>query len=125
MLCKLNTQGVTTTESAAVADADASSAAAEGIDISWDIDITETAEQTYGEKTQEGSGQAGSSELLNGNTGQQATWPKSIVRLTQDTSCRTALLDDLHELSAFLSQQIQEGSSGLASLNPADVSSWE
>lgn len=59
-----------------------------------------------------GSGQAASLEMLNGTTGRHATWPKSVVRLTEDYSCRTALLDDLHELSAFLSQQIQEVNSG-------------
>lgn len=57
-------------------------------------------------------GEAASSEMLNGKSGRHATWPKSVVRLTEDYSCRTALLDDLHELSAFLSQQIQEVNSG-------------
>ena len=121
-LCKFDTKGVDAAGSAAVAEADASSPAAEGIDISWDIDITETAEQTHGEETDGGEGQAGSSELLSGSIGQQATWPESVVRLTQDTSCRTALLDDLHELSAFLSQQMQEVSSG-EGLKTSNVSS--
>ena len=96
-----------------VAEADASSPSAEAVDISWDIDITEAAEQTQDPNSLGGSGQgSGPPELMNGKSAQQGTWPESVVRLTKDTSCRTALLDDLHELHAFLVQQTQELASG-------------
>lgn len=101
----------------AVAEADAPSPAAEGVDISWDIDITEAAEQTQGADSEGSSAQAGPSELVNGATDQQGAWPESVVRLTKDTSCRIALLDDLHELNAFLLQQMQELAAGEASQN--------
>ncbi|KAL3159873.1 hypothetical protein ABBQ38_010272 [Trebouxia sp. C0009 RCD-2024] len=121
---------VTIDPGADTTEAEASSPPAEAVDISWDIDITEAAEQTQGLNSEGGSGQGsgqgfGPPELLNGNAEQEGIWPESVVRLTKDTSCRTALLDDLHELNAFLLQQMQEMASGghesLASAAPESI----
>lgn len=50
--------------------------------------------------------------MQNGQSTPKQAWPESVVRLSDDSSFRTAFIDDLHELNAFLLQQIQELTSG-------------
>lgn len=50
--------------------------------------------------------------MLNGQSTPKQAWPESVERLSDDSSFRTAFIDDLHELKAFLLQQIQELTSG-------------
>ena len=86
---------------------------AQGTDIDWDIDMTETAQEQIGSA----SGQDISPMDSDGNadqsvSGQNHQWPASAVQLSQDSACRTSLLDDLYELKSFLLQQSHELSSG-------------
>ena len=80
--------------------------------ISWDIDITEAAEGTDNPSlgAQMGHSQSAVSTLQNG--GKAQIWPQSVLRLSEDTGCRTAFLDDLYELNSFLLQQIHELTAG-------------
>lgn len=86
---------------------------AQGTDIDWDIDMTETAQENSGGATPSGVPPVDN----RGNEGtdgsiQQQQWPESAVQLSQDSNSRTSLLDDLYELKSFLLQQTQELSSG-------------
>lgn len=82
---------------------------AQGTDIDWDIDMTESAQEQDDnaspvlDSTQEARG---------GASAQKQRWPESAVQLSQDSACRTSLLNDLYELKSFLLQQEQELGSG-------------
>ena len=93
------------------AGADAGSPS-EDAEISWDIDITEAAEGTDTQGASGNAGQSGASDLQSGGGAQGRVWPETAVRLSEDSSCRTAFLDDLYELNSFLLQQIQELTAG-------------
>lgn len=81
---------------------------AQATDIDWDIDMTDSAqEQTDSALPAEVEDSEGTDAGA-----QQQRWPESVVRLSQDSTCRASLLDDLYELDAFLQQQAQELSSG-------------
>lgn len=95
---------------AVCAGADAGSPS-EDANISWDIDITEAAEEAENANLGTDANQSAPSGL---QTESDAHWPESSVRLSEDSSFRTAFLDDLYELSSFLLQQIQELKSGEA-----------
>ena len=84
----------------------------EDMEISWDIDITEAAEGQQQTDDKNGSSQLAASEQQDTNDTQPQSWPQSVLRLSQDGSFRTAVLDDLHELQSFLLQQMHELSSG-------------
>lgn len=91
------------------------------MDIGWDIDITEAAEQAHDSDPEGDPGQAEPSPLQNGLHAQEAAWPESVVKMTQDSGCRTALLDDLHELKSFLLQQVQELTAGRSCSHTCDL----
>ena len=82
----------------------------EDIEISWDIEITEAAEGQ--EQTDDKNGSSHLAAAEQQDETQLKSWPQSVLRLSQDGSFRTAVLDDLHELQSFLLQQIHELSSG-------------
>ena len=93
---------------------------AQGTDIDWDIDMTETAQENSGGATLSGVPPVdnGGNEGTDGSIKQQQ-WPESAVQLSQDSNSRTSLLDDLYELKSFLLQQTQELSSGELPLVPS------
>ncbi|DBB09844.1 TPA: hypothetical protein ACH3X3_001459 [Trebouxia sp. C0006] len=84
----------------------------EDADISWDIDITEAAEEAENADLDTDASQSAPSGLQAESDAHGQAWPESVLRLSEDSSFRTAFLDDLHELSSFLLQQIQELKSG-------------
>lgn len=84
----------------------------EDADISWDIDITEAAEGAETAHVDTDASQSAPLGLQAESDAHGQAWPESVVRLSADSSFRTAFLDDLHELSSFLVQQIQELKSG-------------
>jgi len=84
----------------------------EDADISWDIDITEAAEEAENADLDTDASQSAPSGLQAESDAHGQAWPESVLRLSEDSSFRTAFLDDLYELSAFLLQQIQELKSG-------------
>lgn len=86
----------------------------EDADISWDIDITEAAEEAENADLDTDASQSAPSGLQAESDAHGQAWPESVLRLSEDSSFRTAFLDDLHELSSFLLQQIQELKSGEA-----------
>ena len=99
----------------ACAEIDATAEPSDEKDISWDIDITEAAEQAddgltphHEQPTQAPLEHPNMELLLDSLLG-----PRSVLSLTNDSSSRTALLDDLYELNAFLLQQIQELAAGM------------
>lgn len=81
-------------------------------EISWDIDITEAAEGQQQDAKQNDSSHIAAADQQDANETQPQSWPQSVLRLSQDGSFRTAVLDDLHELQSFLLQQLHELSSG-------------
>lgn len=91
---------------APVTEATQPDADVQGTDINWDIDMTEHAD---GMSTAESSpvGIEGTGASL-----QTQQWPESAVRMSNDSACRTSVLDDLHELDSYLHQRAQELSSG-------------
>lgn len=86
----------------------------EDADISWDIDITEAAEEAENADLDTDASQSAPSGLQAESDAHGQAWLESVLRLSEDSSFRTAFLDDLHELSSFLLQQIQELKSGEA-----------
>lgn len=96
---------------AVCAGADAASPS-EDADISWDIDITEAAEEAETVNLDTDASQSAPSGLQAESGAHGQAWPESVLRLSEDSSFRTAFLDDLYELSSFLLQQIQELKSG-------------
>ena len=98
---------------AVCAGADAASPS-EDADISWDIDITEAAEEAENANLDTDASQSAPSGTQAESDAHGQAWPESVLRLSEDSSFRTAFLDDLYELSSFLLQQIQELKSGEA-----------
>lgn len=84
----------------------------EDADISWDIDITETAEEAENGDLDVDASKSAPSGLQAESDAHAQAWPESVLRLSADSSFRTAFLDDLYELSSFLLQQVQELKSG-------------
>ncbi|DBB02880.1 TPA: hypothetical protein ACH3X1_013485 [Trebouxia sp. C0004] len=80
--------------------------------ISWDIDITEAAEEAENANLDTDASQSAPSGTQAESDTHVQAWPESVLRLSEDSSFRTAFLDDLYELSSFLLQQIQELKSG-------------
>lgn len=92
--------------------AGAANTASEEAEISWDIDVTEAAEGAQQHVVDNNDSRPEAACEQDHSAGPPRAWPESIVRLDQDSSFRTAVLDDLHELQSFLLQQIHELSSG-------------
>ena len=84
----------------------------EDAEISWDIDITEAAEGQDEAEDRNDTSHMAASEQQDMSEAQIHAWPESVLRLSQDGSFRTAVLDDLHELQSFLLQHTFELASG-------------
>jgi len=94
------------------ADAASPSEDSEDAEISWDIDITEAAEEAENVSLDTDASQSAPLGMQAESNAHEHAWPESVLRLSEDSSFRTAFLDDLYELSSFLLQQIQELKSG-------------
>ena len=81
----------------------------QGTDIDWDIDMTESAQE---QDDNASPALNNVQEAKGGASAQKQRWPESAVQLSQESACRTSLLDDLYELKSFLLQQEQELGSG-------------
>ena len=82
---------------------------AQGTDIDWDIDMTASVQEQIDSAS---PALASTQEAHGGASAQKERWPESAVQLSQDSACRTSLLNDLYELKSFLVQQEQELGSG-------------